>query len=588
MAEPTRHPLPSVKVSGRPISEAALAALLDVRVEQSMHLPDRFRLRFHDRDRALVDAGAFPMGAPVDVAVDVGRGPAPLLRGEVTQVTVDLMEDGRTELVIAGLDRGHRLARGVKVRTFAKVNDSVVVQQIARSHGLQARVGPTPLTHEYLLQYGTDFAFLGERARALGFEWWVNDSTLFFQPRAAAPVGPVLRHGANLVSLRLRVSAAETCDDVTVQSWDPVTQRPVSARVAAADGVATDAPLAAALVADAKKSAARKAKRFTGTTPVSNAAEAKVLARALAERAASEQVLAKGVAMGDPALIAGGAARVEDAGARLSGAYHLTEVEHLINHVHGYTTRFTAGGHEPSGLVSLLGGHRASRAWIDALLVGVVTNNDDPERLGRVKVRFPSLSDGDESAWARVVSVGAGKSRGLRVVPDVNDEVLVGFEQGDPRRPLVLGGLWSSQNAHPGPAGAPKAGAVWRSHVGHTFEMSDGQDPASRFVALALGDQRTGLRLGEDAVSLNTPKHMAMQAGGGAEWKVRGALVIEADTIAIRARSGVVIEGGATAQVKSDGPTQLSGATVAVQGKNGATVQSGGTTAVRGVNVRIN
>ena len=69
--------------------------------------------------------------------------------------------------------------------------------------------------------------------------------------------------------------------------------------------------------------------------------------------------------------------------------------------------------------------HPSGRVY--GVTVGVVTNNQDPDGLGRVKVRFPWLSDDDESFWARVVTPMAGNGRGLYLLPEVDDEVLVAF-----------------------------------------------------------------------------------------------------------------------------------------------------------------
>lgn len=81
--------------------------------------------------------------------------------------------------------------------------------------------------------------------------------------------------------------------------------------------------------------------------------------------------------------------------------------------------------------------------------VGLVTNNKDDEGLGRVKVKFPWLSDTDESYWARIVTPMAGKERGLYFIPEVNDEVLVAFEHGMIEFPYILGALWNGQDKPP-------------------------------------------------------------------------------------------------------------------------------------------
>ena len=86
---------------------------------------------------------------------------------------------------------------------------------------------------------------------------------------------------------------------------------------------------------------------------------------------------------------------------------------------------------------------------IYGVVIGIVTNNQDPDKLGRVKVQFPWLSNEDESFWARIASPMAGDKRGIYFLPEVDDEVLVVFEHGDMRFPYVIGALWNGQDSPP-------------------------------------------------------------------------------------------------------------------------------------------
>ncbi|HEV8320869.1 MAG TPA: phage baseplate assembly protein V [Myxococcota bacterium] len=109
---------------------------------------------------------------------------------------------------------------------------------------------------------------------------------------------------------------------------------------------------------------------------------------------------------------------------------------------------------------------------------GIVTNNQDPDNRGRVKVRFPWLSDADESWWARVTTFYAGKGRGSYFMPEVEDEVLVVFEHGDFSFPYVVGSVWNGVDKVPGPGNADGQNNV--KHVelrtGHKviFDDTDG------------------------------------------------------------------------------------------------------------------
>src|SRR5437763_8650219 len=483
-ADGHRRALVSVKVAGSLLSDATLRALTEVRVEQSLHVPDAFTLRFNDHDLSLLAGTKFVLGVEVEVGIDVKGVVTRLMTGEVTAVGAELDGLHQQQFIVTGLDRRHRLARGVKVRTFVKQNDGTAIKTIARDHGLQVSADPTSDVHEYLLQAGTDYEFISERALACGFDWWVQDRTLYFTRPAAGGSLPQVTWGSGLRRFKLRLSSAESASEAVVRGWDPAAQQALVGTAAMSGDTGAGVRLAtdAALVGGRVGKGPQKfpAKRFAWGVPVADQGEAGALATALARRATSEQAVAKGETLGDPALRPGISVRIKGLADALCGTYLLTRVEHILGHGQPYVTRFESGGAQDHTLVDLLGGsQRGAGAALHAtlgasLVVGIVTNNTDADKLGRVKVKFPGLAESEESAWARVVSTGAGGGRGLQVVPDVGDEVLVGFEHGDVRRPLVLGGLWSAKNAHPEhTTSGAKGGAVWQTRAGHRMAMSD-------------------------------------------------------------------------------------------------------------------
>lgn len=121
---------------------------------------------------------------------------------------------------------------------------------------------------------------------------------------------------------------------------------------------------------------------------------------------------------------------------------------------------------------------------LDGLYPAIVTNSQDPLKMGRVKVRFPWLDDETESWWARVVQPYAGKERGLFFMPEVGDEVIVCFELGDIHQPLVIGGTWNGADEPPEP-GDPDGSnhhKVIETRSGHKLHFDD--TPGAEFVQL--------------------------------------------------------------------------------------------------------
>ena len=171
------------------------------------------------------------------------------------------------------------------------------------------------------------------------------------------------------------------------------------------------------------------------------------------------------------------------------------------------------------------------------MTVGIVTNNQDPDNLGRVKVRFPWLSDTEESHWARVLTPMAGKERGLYCLPEVEDEVLVAFEHGMMEFPYVLGGLWNGKDAPPATNGDGKNNLrVLKSRSGHliTLDDTDGAekiqvtDKTGKNMIVIDSKKNTILITADADITLDAPNGKLKLSGKGIEINSQAEIKIEA------------------------------------------------------------
>lgn len=552
MAEDRRLAGASLTIDGAPLPTELYAALALVKVEESVHLPDAFTVRFDDPHFALFDSQRFKVGSRIGISFQGSADLVEVSSGEVTALCVEQGAAGRHELVLTGFDVGHRLARGPKSRSFQQMTVADIAGQIADEYGLDADITATSEVLDHVLQSSeTDFAFLRRLAGKVGFDFWITERTLHLRPHpSAAGSAPTLVWGTNLTGFRARMSSSEHCEEVVVRGWDPVGRRAVIGRAVEGE-TGTSAPVGTQLATDARNGFGQ-VRRVAGQFPVSTQSEADALASSLLLRSSGDEIAVRGTAQGDPRLAAGAEVEIDGVGDRLSGTYVLTSVEHVYGGAAPYLTRFWSGSKEPSGFADLVGAGgggaggavagRGGRGWGD-LAVGIVTNSDDPLRLGRVRIKFPTLTEDDESTWARVVGVGAGPARGLQCLPSVADEVLVGFEHGDTGRPVVIGGLWNGEDSPPDGAyvvdGEIQAW-TWTSRSGHSMVLRDEPD---RSITVSIGDGDSRLVLTKDATTLAGQGKVEI-TGQEITVKAHRTLKLDAPSIEIAGSSRVAVSGG--------------------------------------------
>lgn len=592
---------PTVKVDGSPVAKKVMDDLLDLRVASSVHAAAMARLRFEDATFTHLDADTFQVGSALVVSLPTVKNTAvTVFTGEIVSVGVDQGLGGRHELVVVALDKAHRLSGKAAGTTYLNQSRSDVVSAIAKRHGLSVEAESAGAAEPYLLQTGTDYAFLWELAADVGFEWFVKEGKLVFRKRKADS-GVTLNWGDDLLRFQARYSASDAAvSELTVRGWDPAQQKAITGNAASVIGAAgavelgSDAPLAKASHTKAKGKFGKAV--VVGSHSVRTAAEAQAVACSMARTLLGDAMTARGEAVGNPQLKPGTLVTVAKMGKKLSGRYYVTEVEHVFGVQRPLITRFSVSGHSPSGLGSMVaggGGNGANEWGQTGVVIGVVTNVNDDQKQGRVKVKFPTLGDRVESTWARLALPGAGPTRGLDIRPEVNDEVVVAFDRGDTRQAIVLGCLWSAKNK---PAIADAVGSdgkvVKRSlttRLGHKIELCDGTSDAQKYVDIVLADKKTKVHVGQDKIDvIANNKAVTVKSGQGSiVIAANGDVTIKGNNVTIEAAAkltlkGAQIEGKGSAAVKlsAGGQFEAKGAMVTVEGS--------GITQVKGSMLKLN
>jgi uncharacterized protein involved in type VI secretion and phage assembly len=188
--------------------------------------------------------------------------------------------------------------------------------------------------------------------------------------------------------------------------------------------------------------------------------------------------------------------------------------------------------------------------YIKGVAVALVTQNDDPEKACRVKVSFPWHENSSESYWARLATPMAGKDRGLVLIPEVGDEVLVAFEREDLRFPYVLGALWNGKDTPPLANDDGKNDKrILKSRKAHYLLFDDG---SSGVVELAHEKKRK-IRFDDNGFSVEDENGNVVKVdsnSGAMTIEAKGQLNIKAATITIEASGTLEVKAGATLTVR--------------------------------------
>jgi uncharacterized protein involved in type VI secretion and phage assembly len=181
----------------------------------------------------------------------------------------------------------------------------------------------------------------------------------------------------------------------------------------------------------------------------------------------------------------------------------------------------------------------------NGILIGTVMDLADPEKLGRVKLRLPQFDD-QQTDWARIASPMAGKDRGVFFQPEVGDEVLVAFENGDPRRAYVLGVLWSKVDTPP-PNDGNQTQNNWRfikSRSGHIVKFDDTQGSEKIEIIDKSGSHKVVID------SANSKIQILCSSGDMEISAPSGKLQIKAQSVEIESTAEMKVQAGATLTVK--------------------------------------
>ncbi|MDY6899684.1 MAG: VgrG-related protein [Cyanobacteriota bacterium] len=620
---------PILKIDGKSANDDLLNDILQITVEESLHLPGMFTLVIRndyfssrDNENSWLHDKTFTIGKSIEIGFSSSTTEDAdfsdekkdiLLSGEITAIEAQFNSESQAPIIVRGFDVSHRLHRGRYNRSFQNMKDSDIVNKIIGEVGISKGTidsagGPYGFGDPvgYVFQENqTNMEFLRERAARNGFELFVQDGKLNFRkPKEDSSL--TLEWLKDISKFHVRVSSAEQVSEVEVRGWDYKNKQAIiSQKNSQNSQILTKTDQGEG----EKISTAFKGnpKTIVVDKPVSSPKEAEAIAQALYNELSGEFVQADASSEGNPEIRPGKVIKLKEIG-KYSGSYYVTETRHLFQDKN-YTTEFSVRGLRGEDLFTFVSPQPRLQPG-QTMLIGIVSNNNDPKKWGRVRVKFPTLTEEHESEWARVVSIGAGKDRGFDCLPEIDDEVLVGFEHGDIHRPFVIGGVWNGKDAPPtSPDDSVIDGKVRlrtvKTRTGHTLQFVEedkGDSKKGVYIDTVYG-HKVHLKDSDKAIEIKTKaghqvilddqnKHIEIKTDGGNTCKLddsgRKITIESKGEIEISAPQKIKLKvGGSSIEMSSSSITLKVGSNKIELGPSGIDVNSSATMNVKGMSTTV-
>ena len=565
--------------------------LISVSVTRAVNRVPTARLVFTDGDMPnrkfpLSDADTLTPGTAIRITAGYGDDEQTIFEGIVVKHSIRIGGDNEARLLVECRDKAVKMTVGRKNATYSKMLDSAVIGNLISAAGLTGDVTATSTEHTDLVQYYvSDWDFVVSRAEANGLLVIVTDGALSVKaPDTSGEPTLEVTYGADLIGFEAEIDARTQFSSASASTWSLSDQTEQTA-TATPPQLNQQGNLDATTLAGVIGLSAYQIQ--TGAAIESTALDS--WAKALQVKAGLARIRGKMSFQGSAQAKVGALIKLVGVGARFSGDVFVGAVTHEIEAGQWITTAefglsptwFTEQ-HDvmappAAGLLPGIGG----------LHVGKVTKLDeDPDGQQRVQVSIPVLGSAAQPVWARLLQFYASNAFGAFFVPELADEVVLGFFDNDPTHPVILGSLYSSNRAPPYTLTAENNTKAIVTRCKAKIEFDDENKiitvmtPAKNKVVLSdqdksillLDQNNNRAELNPSGITLDSPKDIKVKANGTITLDAVGAISItsQADVksaglnVLCEGQVGFTGKGSATAELSASGETVVRGAMVMI------------------------
>jgi Rhs element Vgr protein len=563
----------SLLVDGNPVSEAI--EIVSIAVHQEINVITRATVVIVDGDPETEDfqvssSNQFLPGRSIEISLGYDSTNVKVFQGIIISNS-QKANDEATLLTVECKDEAVKMTLDKSSKHFVDLSASDIAETLFGKYGISGLdITSSSIRHKQLVQFNSsDWDFMISKLDAVGLMCILNNGEVKIKKIKAEPDSTALAefgYGDNILDFDGVIDARVQSENVKVLSWNYTTQEleddEVALNIRNASGVTTDelgAGQSTTIRASGKKEPMEQ----------SALAKTKKIREVLSKIKGSLKFPGR---VAQPVL-AGDFIKLKGLGTNFNGNVFVSAIDHECSDG-DWTTTATMGWNEkyfseqvnplsetaPSGELSAVQG----------LQTGIITDIIDADGDFRIKLRLPLVSNQEEGVYARLATLDAGNKRGTFFMPEISDEVVVGFMNNDPNQPVILGMLHSSTNSAPlDPESAnDKKGYVSRSEIkviiddgeksitietpgGNIFSMNDTENKIS--LTDSNGNK---IIMEQSGITIESASALTLKAGS--------TLSISAPQLSAKADGELKLEGGGSTTVSSSGVMTIQGSMVSI------------------------
>lgn len=579
-----------IESNGQTIPETS--AIISVTVDKKVNRIPYAKIVFCDGDAS---SGDFPLsngellrpGAEITIKAGYGDDENIIFQGIVISQGLRIHAEADSRLVVECKDKSVALTVGRKNAHFVAQKDSDVISSILGNYSnLESEITETPTEHQELIQYYcSDWDFILTRAEINGLVVIVNDGKLSLKIPTTESPSVSLTYGYDLIDFQANMDARTQYRSVSSTSWDPAAQAILQKTAAPSksnkQGNLTSDDLSSVI----------NLSDFVLQTPV-NQDPAALQAWAAAQQTKSDFAKIRGKlrCTGSSNIVVGDTLELKGVGERFAGDLYVSGIRQIISAGKWETEiEFGLNPNWHSELYQLQAVQASGlNSAIQGLHIGVVKQLEaDPDGMLRIQVELPLLQANTDGLWARVAQSYATENAGCFFIPEIGDEVILGFINNDPSSPIIIGSVYSSSRA----AGYDLAPENYIKALETAANLKLEFDDEKKSISLLTpSEQKVVINDDEKTITLadqngNTvvlsSSGIALDSASDINLKAKGNIVLEAN-------SNIEISAQADASIEALNVKQNANASFEAKASASAEVSSTGNTTVKGAMVMIN